>query len=297
MRHGGNVAANKGDLGWSVPLRVTFWWRDPQGDATHYATRRVWIYITGITDHHNLSAPQSMKRLADTDAWFWETELPGNWRGSYCFIPSPYENDFPDGAFCSSGADPAALRIGWSALFPRAIADPLNPCAWSGGRGHPSSALHLPDAPRQPGWESTCTAYPPPIALDWFSTRLGNQRCVWVFTLGEVRPSQRPLSILLDGQFWAKSMPVWPALATLTQQGHLPPAVYVLIDAIDHTYRSRELPCNPAFWQAVIDELFPQIGALTSWNHDPATTVVTGQSFGGLAALYAALSAAVWLCA
>lgn len=32
--------------------RVTFWWRDPQGNETHSPIRRVWVYITGVTDHH-----------------------------------------------------------------------------------------------------------------------------------------------------------------------------------------------------------------------------------------------------
>jgi enterochelin esterase family protein len=58
-------------------------------------------------------------------------------------------------------------------------------------------------------------------------------------------------------------MPVWPALAALTEQGKLPPAVYLLIDVIDTTHRSQELPCNPDFWLAVQQELLPQVQAIT----------------------------------
>ena len=32
--------------------RVTFWWRDPQGTEKESAIHRVWVYITGVTDHH-----------------------------------------------------------------------------------------------------------------------------------------------------------------------------------------------------------------------------------------------------
>ncbi|MCP6060540.1 alpha/beta hydrolase-fold protein, partial [Klebsiella pneumoniae] len=73
---------------------------------------------------------------------------------------------------------------------------------------------------------------------------------------------ERPLAVLLDGQFWAESMPVWPALASLTHEGKLPPAVYVLIDVIDTAHRSRELPCNPDFWLAVQEELLPQVKSM-----------------------------------
>ena len=33
-------------------IEVTFWWRDPAGDETCSPHRRVWLYITGVTDHH-----------------------------------------------------------------------------------------------------------------------------------------------------------------------------------------------------------------------------------------------------
>lgn len=68
--------------------QVTFWWRDPQGSEERSAIKRVWVYITGVTDHHQNSQPQSMQRIAGTDVWQWTTQLNANWRGSYCFIPT-----------------------------------------------------------------------------------------------------------------------------------------------------------------------------------------------------------------
>ena len=96
--------------------------------------------------------------------------------------------------------------------------------------------------------------------------------------------------MLLDGQFWAESMPVWPALAALTREGKLPPAVYVLIDVIDTAHRSRELPCNPDFWLAVQEELLPQIQRIAPFSDRADRTVAAGQSFGGLSSLYAGLN-------
>ncbi|HAT3774867.1 TPA: enterochelin esterase [Citrobacter freundii] len=266
--------------------RVTFWWRDPQGTEKESAIHRVWVYITGVTDHHQNATPQSMQRIDGTNVWCWRVSLSANWRGSYCFIPTT-RNDIFSSLAVGAAPDRSALREGWRQLLPQAIADPLNPQSWQGGRGHAVSALEMPEAPVQPGWDRPENPDSPAVCLQWRSARLGNTRRVWVFTTGEAQAESRPLAILLDGQFWAQSMPVWPALTSLTHRGHLPPAVYLLIDAIDTAHRSRELPCNADFWLAVQEELLPLVKTTTTFSDDPQRTVVAGQSFGGLSSLYA----------
>ncbi|EMM1155133.1 enterochelin esterase [Citrobacter freundii] len=269
--------------------RVTFWWRDPQGTEKESAIHRVWVYITGVTDHHQNATPQSMRRIDGTNVWCWRVSLSANWRGSYCFIPTT-RNDIFSSLAVGAAPDRSALREGWRQLLPQAIADPLNPQSWQGGRGHAVSALEMPEAPVQPGWDRPENPDSPAVCLQWRSARLGNTRRVWVFTTGEAQAESRPLAIMLDGQFWAQSMPVWPALTSLTHRGHLPPAVYLLIDAIDTTHRSRELPCNADFWLAVQEELLPLVKTTTAFSDDPQRTVVAGQSFGGLSSLYAGLN-------
>lgn len=269
--------------------RVTFWWRDPAGTQKTSTVKRVWLYITGVTDHHQNARPQSLERIPDTDVWQWQGEFSPEWRGSYCFIPSDNENDFASVVFEGEQPDRMALREGWRKLLPHAVSDPLNPQSWRGGRGHAVSALEMPDAPVQPGWDSPNTPYQPPVCIEWNSARLNNRRRVWIFTTG-ADSSGRPLAVLLDGQFWAESMPVWPALASLTRNGKLPPAVYVLIDAIDTEHRSRELPCNPDFWLAVQEELLPLVKTTASFSDRADRTIVAGQSFGGLSSLYAGLN-------
>lgn len=110
---------------------------------------------------------------------------------------------------------------------------------------------------------------------------------MWIYTTGS--GADRPLAVLLDGQFWAESMPVFAPLAGLTREGRLPPAVYVLIDVIDNQHRGVELPCNRDFWLAVQEELLPLVQAVAPFSDRADRTVVAGQSFGGLAAMYAAL--------
>lgn len=85
-------------------------------------------------------------------------------------------------------------------------------------------------------------------------------------------------------------MPVWPALTSLTRRRQLPPAVYLLIDAIDTPHRSRELPCNADFWLAVQQELLPLVKTVAPFSDCAKRTVVAGQSFGGLSSLYAGLN-------
>ena len=88
-------------------IEVTFWWRDPAGDETRSPHRRVWLYITGVTDHHQNARPQSLQRLPGTDAWFWRTTLSPTWRGSYCFIPSDRDDDFSPEVFSADAPDRA----------------------------------------------------------------------------------------------------------------------------------------------------------------------------------------------
>ncbi|HHU7906246.1 TPA: enterochelin esterase, partial [Escherichia coli] len=59
--------------------------------------------------------------------------------------------------------------------------------------------------------------------------------------------------------------------------------------AIDTTHRAHELPCNADFWLAVQQELLPQVKAIAPFSDRADRTVVAGQSFGGLSALYAGL--------
>lgn len=268
--------------------RVTFWWRDPAGTQQTSTVKRVWLYVTGVTDHHQNARPQSLERIPDTDVWQWQGEFSPEWRGSYCFIPSKNENDFADAVFEGEQPDRMALREGWRKLLPHAVSDPLNPQSWRGGRGHAVSALEMPTAPVQPGWNHPDMPYKKPVCITWDSARLKNRRRVWIFTTGDESP-ERPLAVLLDGQFWAESMPVWPALASLTAERNLPPAVYVLIDVINMEHRNRELPCNPDFWLAVQEELLPLVQQRSPFSDRADRTVVAGQSFGGLSSLYAAL--------
>jgi enterochelin esterase family protein len=110
------------------------------GDETHSPRRRVWLYITGVTDHHQNARPQSLTRLARDRRLVLAHHAVADLARQLLFYPSDRDDDFA--LRCSAlTPDRALLREGWRKLLPRAIADPLNPHSWQGGRGHGVSAL------------------------------------------------------------------------------------------------------------------------------------------------------------
>jgi Enterochelin esterase and related enzymes len=87
--------------------------------------------------------------------------------GKLLLCPSEREDDFPAAIFSQSVPDRALLREGWRKLLPRAVADPLNPQSWKGGRGHAVSALEMPEAPEQPGWATPAAHWDAPQCIEW----------------------------------------------------------------------------------------------------------------------------------
>ena len=290
---------------WGTPLtepaaagkvKLTFLWRDQQGKARDSVYRCVYIDVNGVTDHHSVN-PESLTRLGQTDVWYWQAEVESDFRGSYSFIPVSAETclNLPAG---SPQQQRLAQRNWWISLMDLAENDPLNPiAAHCSYRGVPLSAVHLADALPQTAWQpidagKTLPADPQRLQLiRWHSQLLGNSRNVWIYstTTGAEDKAERPLAILLDGQYWALRQPVFGILDSETAAGRLPASVYVLIDIIDQTHRSQELPCNQDFWQALQTELLPQIALQHAFTEQASRTVVAGQSFGGLASLYAGL--------
>lgn len=266
---------------------VTFLWREPAGNASLLAVRRVWLNITGITDHHSQTPPRSLKRVPGTDIWQTSLLLSNQWRGSYAVIPDTGES-YPAHSLTLSN-----LRHWWQHQLPQAQPDPLNPHqSWRSARGHWVSPLHMPAAPPQPEWQ---TVRNEEIAgewvhLSWSSALLKNRRDISVLITGASAPARRPLAIFLDGQFWSGVMPVAPPLREMTRRGELPEAVYLFIDSVNNAQRSQELPCNATFWLAVQQELLPLIQSQIPFSNQPQETAIIGQSFGGLSALYAVLN-------
>ena len=262
------------------------------------AYRRVWININCLTDHHQPNPPQSLQRLAGTDVWYWQTELSGARRAATALSlaltsgrrRSAATMRTPTCTTCATGGTvfASATPICSTRIAPAKRQRPQRlRSAYAGCATAAGMALVRRVRDRQRALYATAAgAFAAPYRQ---SERPGNSRDVWIYTTGDSKPAERPLAILLDGQFWAKQMPVWEPLMQLTREGALPEAVYVLIDIIDLPHRSRELTCKDDFWLAVQEELMPQLADWAPHSGKPADTVVAGQSFGGPASLYAGL--------
>ncbi|MFA0812329.1 enterochelin esterase [Microbulbifer epialgicus] len=284
-------------------INLTFLWRDPNGSEFHSPIKRVYIDINCVTDHHTFSPP-SLKRLPGTDVWHWQMEVEKNWRGSYRLIPTTGEwvGTQREKELSPNEDKHLMQRHWWRSLLKAAIPDPLNRQAPNIGQwGRKFSAVHLPDAPMQSSWqkydlklksqESEGSFSGKLKESIWQSTSLKVSRRIWTYTSGEApNPEQRPLIILLDGDRWAKEMPIFSVLEEQTHSGNLPPALYLLIDPINGHQRERDLTCSEKFWLAVQQELIPQVKKEMPHTTNPAHTVIAGQSYGGLAALYAGLN-------
>lgn len=272
-------------------VKISWLWRDPKGNEQRSSICRVYIDINGVTDHHSTS-PCSLERIPGTDIWHWSTVIARDWRGSYSLIPVRKKHLPPffsaDELQCKQ-----QQRAWWISLFPLAISDPLNPLpACSTRSGYPLSVAQGPGAADQSAWlNHSCSLVPERLShFTWHSNQLGNQRRIWVYATGKTEvEAERPLVILLDGQNWIEGHPLLPVLERETAAGSLPAACWLFIDAIDSEHRGQELPCNAAFWQTIKTDLLPLVKQQTPFSDVGSRTVVAGQSYGGLAAMYAGL--------
>jgi enterochelin esterase family protein len=272
---------------------VTFVWR---GERSH-PPETFYIDVNGVTDHHS-PTPQCLEPIPGTDISIWQTQLPSCWRGSYSFIPVE-AHDLAPPPLPDAAEQRLAQRRWWSGIAERARADPLNPLpGYGSGWGGAASPLHLPDALDQSAWDAvdndTAFGHSPgtSIEFEWHSALQGKRRTVWshVTKASIVPAGGYPLVLLLDGRNWIERMPIRIVLDRETAAGRLLPAHYVFVDSIDGRNREEDLPPNPVFWTAICGELLPLIQSIAAISPDPRQRIVAGQSYGGLAALYAALS-------
>jgi enterochelin esterase family protein len=122
------------------------------------------------------------------------------------------------------------------------------------------------------------------------SNLLGNERRTSVYLPpGYSRDGEPcPLLILFDDWIYADVAPTPTILDNLIASGALPPVVAVLLSCVNLETRNRELPCNPAFSDFLVQELMPWVHQRFQVTDQPSRTVLGGASYGGLAAAYAA---------
>jgi len=229
---------------------------------------------------------ESLERLGPSDVWFKSFVVPAATRLSYQIAP-----DVPD--------FPGTCRECREAILAQTQVDPLNKHPWppdAPDRFNQHSLVDLPGAPPQPGIDDRQgDGDAPPGTLTtarFISRRLANTRDIAVHTPAGFDPGDPDtvLLLLFDGAEYRTRVPTPTMLDRLTARGRLPPVVAVFVANPDAAARARELPGNPDFAAMLADELLPWIAARTGLTPHPARTVLAGSSYGGLAAVTAALA-------
>ncbi|AWJ87630.1 enterochelin esterase (plasmid) [Azospirillum sp. TSH58] len=235
--------------------------------------------LGGPTSNH-----ENLERLGGSDVWYKSFTVSASTRLSYQIAP-----DVPN--------FPGTCRECRMAILARLQADPLNHRPWppdAPDAYNQVSLVELPGAPPQPGLEGGWAEPAGRLVAERFTSGiLGNTRDVAVYAPPGTDPAAKDtiLLLLFDGpDYLGRRAPVPTMLDRLTGDGRLPPTVAVFIANPTAEARERELPANPAFAAMLADELLPWLRERAGIRSRPDRTVLAGSSYGGLAAVSAALA-------
>ena len=218
-------------------------------------------------------ATNQMSRLLDSDLWYKTYLLPSDARFTYALSPNdslvPIEDvDEKDIAKRFTG-----FRI-----------DPLNKRLAIQG-----SMVELPGAP-PPSWGVRQPEVPKGRLEDarFKSEILKNERRAWVYTPPGYARDGKPygLIVMFDGPMYTLLIPTPAILDKLLAKSRLPAMVAVILDNPTPHSRETEFACYEPYAEFIAKEVIPW--ARTNYNvtTDPSQTVVSGVSFGGLAAAF-----------
>lgn len=242
--------------------RVTFVWRGARSNAR----------IHGGPASYN----DRMQRLGDSDIWYITYDMPRDSRFTYRVAA-----DVPL-------VEPASRRAALRSTLQR---DPFNRAPipessadlFDGG-----SVLRLSQAPKP---QTGVSAADVP-AGQWqqghlISKALGNGRDIHIYQPAGTQPDElKHVLVLLDGREYRDIANAPAVVDALIEQGRIPPTWVVLVDNPGGAARARELPPNEAYLQFLHMELMPWL-AMHGVAAAAGDTVISGSSYGGLAALHA----------
>lgn len=257
---------------------VTFLWRskDP-------SIRAMLVALNTITDfdrYQNDISNHLMYTMGGTDIWFKSYIFASDLRVSYQIYPFDAERNELQPDNCTD-------KRSWRTLLNTALPDPNNNdsiCVRHNGAI--SSTLSLPAAPPQP-WRKQRKTQKRGQIIELFlqSELLGEQRRVWVYVPASTQATSYHTLILFDGEHWVKHLNIGATFDNLIAEQHIP-ATLVLMPETPN--RADELSCNAQFADFLADELLAWAAQHWPISPEPAHTSISGQSLGGLMALFTA---------
>lgn len=267
------------------------------GDETHMLVTFLWralaetktvviVSSLGSTPAGWKYADHQMSQLPQTDIWYRTYKVPSATRTVYQLSPNDTLEEYDE-------AEDWGVRTATFQL------DPLNPhqCILSADEECDQdedrySVLELSDAPPQTWSDPRATVPHGHVEMHRFkSTLLNNERRVWVYTPpGYTTNAARYGCLLLfDGVTYLQDIPTPTILDNLLADQLLPPMIAVSICTLDWETRDRELTCYQPFTDFLADELLPWLREKYHITANPGQMIIGGSSYGGLAALFAAL--------
>jgi enterochelin esterase family protein len=223
-----------------------------------------------------------LEHLSGTDVWYRTQRARSDLRATYYF-----SLDDPMRALHEMDLEELARyeRERTSAW----LSDPLNPRQFPFEPNlAPHSIIELPHAPPQPYLVKRDGVPEGTIRRqDLASDPFGEARRIWTYLPPGYDPARGPYPLLLQLDGWgSRKLGLHTTLDNMIVDGVIPPAIAVMIHQLD---RNIELPCNEAFADWLAQEFVPSwVRARYAVTHDPARTVVSGMSYGGLAAAWCA---------
>ncbi|MHA7304890.1 enterochelin esterase domain-containing protein [Arthrobacter sp. TMN-49] len=283
----------------------------PDGDPSHRAVTflhrdasatAVILSANALVDHQNVEASE-FEHVHDSGLWALTLLMPADWECGYRITvhhgsgPAPWR----------AGPDRRSIRMAADAGGP----DPLNPVQGAGMNGGALSVLRLPGAPATP-WLAPATpnrsaespilggtrtpqhtgpagtqASPGLAELSIVDSLSGRLRTVWLYSPPPgTSDGDTPLLLLHDGQVWAKYLNLKATLDTAISTGVVPALHVAMIDSLDSDTRSEELGGPTGTVDFVANDLVPLLRARLPVRADANATLVSGASYGGLAALW-----------
>ncbi len=236
-----------------IPLmeggRTTFLFR---GEARRVSLHH-WIW--------GLPSSQPFDRVADTDLWFLEVELP---RASRIEYRLEVETDH-------------GTELIHDPLNPRIAPDPFGGNSVLQTDGYETPEWTRGDPESRPGTLDE-------LELD--SRAFGDRRRVSVYLPARFRRRRTyPLLVVHDGGDYLQYSSLKTVLDNLIHRLEIPAMVVALSHPVE---RLVEYPDSPAHARFLTDELVPELEARFPLSADPARRGMMGASFGAVAALAAA---------
>lgn len=238
--------------------------------------RAVLLWTNPVFDHENVPAHE-FERLADSDLWTLTVRLPLTLRASYRV--AVWTSDDAPTWRTAEGRRPRIL-----AAIAAGTLDERGREMLRGSGNEPSSVASGPQAPHEP-WAGVIVPDDRRGALHEVALPDAPNERAWVYRpAGEV--TDTPLLVLFDGQVWWQGLELPAILDAAIAAGLLPPIHVAFLDSQEFAFRWENLGVPTGQVDTVLDHLLPVVRRDFAVSADGAHTLISGQSLGGIAALW-----------